>query len=142
MTAPPRVVLDTNVVLSALVFGRGRLGAMRLAWQQKKYVPLVSTDTASELIRALAYAKFRLSGAERDELLADYLPWCTTVRMPARPPRTPVCRDPNDQPFLLLALVGKAACLVSGDKDLLAVAPQFRLPIVTAGQFLKGLEDE
>jgi putative PIN family toxin of toxin-antitoxin system len=138
VTPSPRVVLDTNIVLSALVFAQGRLAPLREAWQQTRCQPLISSATAAELIRALNYPKFKLSDAEQQELLADYLPYCVTVRMPAKPPRTPVCRDPSDIPFLQLAIVGKAHHLVSGDKDLLSVA-RFSRSIITAEQLLSVL---
>ena len=126
MTAPLRVALDTNVVLSALVFGGGVAGRLRGLWQQGIFVPLASTATAQELVRVLAYPKFGLSRADQDELLADYLPYTTTVRVPQPPLRVPVCRDPQDAPFLHLAVAGKAHMLVSGDKDLLALAVEFK----------------
>ena len=125
MTVPRRVVLDTNVVLSALVFGGGAAGRLRGLWQQGAFVPLASTATAHELVRVLAYLKFCLSVADQDELLADYLPYTATVRIPQPPPLVPVCRDPLDAPFLHLAVAGKAQMLVSGDKDLLALAVDF-----------------
>ena len=131
-----RVVMDTNVVLSALVFTQGRLSALRLAWQHSRCRPLVSTATTAELLRALAYPKFKLSAEEQQELLADYLPYCTTVRMPTKLPKTPPCRDPFDVPFLQLAIVGKADHLVTGDKDLLSLANTFAHSIITAEQFL------
>ena len=134
-----RVVIDTNLVLSALVFSQGRLSPLRLAWQGKQCQPLVSTVTATELIRVLAYPKFKLTDADQQELLADYLPYCTTVRMPPRLPATPVCRDKFDLPFLQLAVTGKAAFLVSGDQDLLSLAGEFVCPIITADQFIKTL---
>lgn len=140
MTAPPRVVLDTNIVLSALVFAQGRLAPLRHAWQQARCQPLVSKATAGELIRVLTYSKFRLSTEEQQELLADYLPYCTAVRAPAQPPRTPVCRDPFDVPFLQLAAAGKADFLVTGDRDLLNLARGFACPIVTAEEFLHRLK--
>ena len=139
MTAPPRVVLDTNVVLSALVHTHGRLVPLRHAWQQERARPLVSALSIAELIRALAYPKFRLPNEEQQELLADYLPYCITVRMPARPPRIPACRDPFDLPFLQLAVAGQADYLVTGDRDLLALADRFPCPIVTPAQFLIAL---
>lgn len=140
MSRPPRVVLDTNLVLSALVFANGRLAALRPAWQGGKCVPLVSKPTAAELIRVLAYPKFKLNYEAQQELLADYLPWCVTVRIPNPPPATPACRDPFDQPFLQLAVAGKADFLVSGDQDLLSLADCFDCPIVSADQFIKTLE--
>ena len=135
----PRVVIDTNLVLSALVFAQGRLTPLRHAWQDARCQPLVSKVTAAELLRALAYPKFKLSEAEQQELLADYLPYCATVRMPAKLPATPHCRDPFDVPFLQLASVGKADYLVTGDQDLLSLKGQFVCPIITAEQLLNKL---
>ena len=135
----PVVVIDTNLVLSALVFGGGRLRPLRTAWQSGRCVPLVSAATAAELMRVLAYPKFKLSAADREELLADYLPYCRCVRIPARLPKVPVCRDVNDQMFIELAAVGKADFLVTGDKDLLVLASEFRRPIVSADVFLRRL---
>ncbi|MHB1144693.1 MAG: putative toxin-antitoxin system toxin component, PIN family [Thiobacillus sp.] len=134
------MVLDTNLVLSALVFAQGRLAVLRHAWQSGHCVPLVSKATTAELIRVLAYPKFKLSDEEQQELLADYLPWCATVRIPNPPPVTPECRDSFDQPFLQLAVAGKADYLVSGDQDLLILADRFDCPIVSAEQFIKTLE--
>ncbi|HEY8012054.1 MAG TPA: putative toxin-antitoxin system toxin component, PIN family [Rudaea sp.] len=133
------MVLDTNVVLSALLFAGGIAGRLRGAWQDGLFVPLVNTITAQELIRVLAYPKFRLTANEQQELLADYLPCASVVRMPGRLPAVPKCRDSSDLPFLQLAVVGKAKVLVSGDKDLLALADRFALSIVTPAAFLACL---
>ena len=122
MKAPPRVVLDTNVVLSALLFGGGWAARVRGGWQSGRFVPLASTATARELVRVLAYPKFRLSADEQEQLLADFMPWVQVVQIPDPPPPAPACRDPFDLPFLHLAIAGKAHALVSGDRDLLALA--------------------
>ena len=141
MSAPVRVVLDTNVVLSALVFGGGAAGRVRRAWQQGALLPLASTATVQELVRVLAYPKFRLSQPEQDELLADYLPYTQTVHIPHPPPQVPECRDVLDEPCMHLAVAGKAQVLVSGDQDLLAIAAEFEqvstCPILTLDAFLK-----
>ena len=126
MTSPMRVVLDTNAVLSALVFAGGQAGRLRFGWQQGDFVPLASADSVQELVRVLAYPKFRLSKSDQDELLADYLPYAQTVRIPHPPPPVPECRDTLDMPFLHLAVAGKARVLVSGDKDLLVLAAEFQ----------------
>lgn len=135
MSHPPRLVIDTNLILSALVFASGRLAPLRLAWQSQRVLPLVSRATAAELIRALAYPKFKLAAHEQEELLADYLPYCKTVRIPAPPPATPPCRDAFDVPFLELAVAGKADALVTGDKDLLSLAGKLACPILSAERF-------
>jgi putative PIN family toxin of toxin-antitoxin system len=115
-------VLDTNVVLSALIFGGGPPAGVRAGWQSGRFVPLACTATAGELARVLRYPKFGLSTAEQEELLADYLPWVQVVQVPFPPPKVPRCRDPFDLPFLHLAVAGKAHVLVSRDRDLLALA--------------------
>lgn len=139
MSAPVRVVLDTNVVLSALVFGGGAAAKVRHAWQEGLIIPLASTATIQELVRVLAYPKFRLSAHDQQELLADYLPFVDVVRIPEPPPKVPDCRDTMDLPFLYLARTGKARVLVSGDKDLLAIAEDFAqsggCPIQTLEKF-------
>ena len=141
MSAAVRVVLDTNVVLSALVFRAGAAGQLRLAWQRGLLRPLASTATVQELVRVLAYPKFRLSKADQDELLADYLPYAETVRIPQPLPTVPDCRDVLDLPFMYLAVAGKAQVLVSGDRDLLAIANEFErqssCPIMSLDIFSK-----
>ena len=137
---PPRVVLDTNVVLSALVFGKGSAARLRAAWQHGDFVPLLSTATAHELVRVLAYPKFRLDTAARQELLADCLPHTLVIAIPEPPPPAVAgCRDAFDLPFLHLAVAGRADALVSGDADLLALAGQLRFSILPPNEFLKTL---
>jgi len=140
MRSAPRAVLDTNVVLSALLFSRGRLARLRLEWRQASFHPLVSRATAEEFMRTLAYPKFKLTVEEQRELLADYLPYCTTVNMPANPPRTPPCRDAFDVPFLQLAVVGNADYIVTGDRDLLSLKGRTKSEIITAEAFLGSFD--
>ncbi len=139
ITRAPGVVLDTNVVLSALVFTHGRAVALREAWQAGRCEPHVSKATAGELIQVLGYPKFKLSVDEQRESLADYLPYCRMVTMPAKSPRTPPCRDPFDLPFLQLAVVGKVQFLVTGDRDLLGIQGKLLCPILTLDAFLAAL---
>ncbi len=134
----PRLVLDTNVLLSALLFHAGSLSWLRTAWQSEAICPLASRDTTAELIRVLWYPKFRLTADEHEDLLADYLPWCETVtisKVPENQFEIPACRDPFDKPFLELALAGNADALVTGDNDLLALAEVFSIPILAPRQF-------
>jgi putative PIN family toxin of toxin-antitoxin system len=133
-SVPSRWVLDTSVVLSALIRPGGVAGRLRLAWQAQLFVPLTSRDTVVELIRVLAYPKFKLTPDQQHDLLADYLPWTETTRMPTQLPKVPACRDPNDLPFLQLALASTADALISGDADLLVLATKSHIPILTLAQ--------
>ncbi len=130
-----RVALDTNVFLSALLFSAGRLAWLRHAWQHQEWQPLVCKETVSELMRVLAYPKFKLSEAEQRDLLADFLLYADVVSMPASWPELPVCRDEKDQMFLVLAHVGKASALVTGDADLLAMRNDFPGLIMSAEEW-------
>lgn len=136
-----RVVLDTNVVLSALVFRGGSSARLRAAWQSGIFRPLASAETVQELLRVLAYPKFHLSADEQESLLADYLPCLSAVRVPDPPPEVPACRDPHDRAFLALAVAGRAQLLVSGDRDLLSLAGSASFEILTPADFLRRLGD-
>jgi len=129
---PHRVVLDSNIVLSALLFSEGRLSWIRHAWKRPQIVPLVCPETAEELLRVLNYPKFQLNAAEQQALLADFLPYTDIVHLPASWPDLPTCRDDSDQVFLVLAHVGHATALVSGDADILALRGTLREKIMTA----------
>ena len=85
----------------------------------------------SELSRVLAYSRFGLVPATQRALMEDYLPWCEVIDVPDET-IVPECRDPSDVPFLQLAVASRADALVTGDADLLTLAPVFDIPILTA----------
>lgn len=125
MVKAPRAVLDTNVLVSALLFRSGRLSWLRQAWQTMALRPVMAKPTTEELLRVLAYPKFRLKSAEVKALLEELLPW---VEVFAAPIPSVVMRwtvrDPKDQIFLDLALGAGVDLLLTGDADLLVLADQ------------------
>lgn len=125
-----RVVFDTNTVVSSLLFSSGQLTWLRDAWRSERLIPVVSKRTISELLRVLAYPKFKLNSADREELLADYLPHAEIVGMPDELPDLPRCRDSSDQMFLLLAAVSNADALVTGDKDVLVLKDELPFAVL------------
>jgi uncharacterized protein len=135
-----RIVFDTTTVVSALVFRAGAQSWLRSHWIESACVPLISQATAAELVRVLTYAKFRISPDDQRELLADYLPYCEVVSVKRKCPV--VCRDSRDQPFLELAYAGDAASLVSGDKDLLALAGRTRFLIESPETYRRRMQSE
>ena len=128
-----RVVFDTTTVVSALCFPRGRLRWLIQHWRSPDCNPLVSRATAAEIVRVLAYPKFRLSADDQYDFLADYIPFCETVAVSE--PCAVICRDPRDQSFLDLAQSGRADLLVTGDSDLLVLAGQTEFSIETPEAF-------
>lgn len=115
-----KVVLDTNVVVSALLFEQGRLAWIRGLWFDGRIVPLIARVTIQELLRVLAYPKFAPDEDDIEAVLAAYVPFAETVSAPLRVAgRLPRCHDPHDQVFLELAAAGRAQALVTGDRALL-----------------------
>lgn len=130
-----RVVLGTQVVLSALLATTPQALRIREAWQQKRIVPLISTETAHELIRTLAYPRFGLEPRYQQELLADYLPYCEVVGPVIPSGKLPLCRDPDDTKFLELADAGGAELLVSDAPALREIAPDLTLRLIASADF-------
>ncbi len=129
-----RVVLDTSVLVSAMLFG-GTVGRIRDLWVDGRFVPLVSRDVLEEYVRVLSYPKFQLTEQEvrflvRNEILRYAEPVGTTSVA------TMVVDDPDDDRFLVLAVDGSAQFLVSGDERLLGLRAFRGTRIVTARQFL------
>lgn len=132
--------LDTNTVVSALLFDKGRLVWIRQAWQSSVFAPLVDHDTASELIRVLGYPKLKLTQSEQETLLGDFLPYAETIPSYEWPAELPEIRDPKDVMFLALAKHAGADALVSGDGDILALRGQLGsvviLPVAEFSEWL------
>jgi putative PIN family toxin of toxin-antitoxin system len=126
---PPRVVFDTNVVLSAMLFRSGRLAWLREHWHSGDVAPLASNATVTEFKRILAYTKFGLQSLYQLEALAYYVSACTLLDPFESCPVK--CRDVKDQAFLDLAQCGKADVLVTGDNDLLVLAGRTDFAIET-----------
>lgn len=139
---PFRVVLDTNCLVSALIFARGHTAQLRLAWQCGAIVPVVCKETITELLRVLGYPKFRLSREDVDTLLADFLPWTETVEPGDSHADVEQLRDRDDAVFIHLARMSNALYLVSGDKHLLELRLVFpELNIVAPADFLQKIEN-
>lgn len=141
ITRPRRVVIDTNVAVSALVFRAGRLAWLREAWSDARVVPLVSADTLAELVRVLGYPKLGLTAEEAKTVLAHYMEHAEAVSEVGASVVVPQCRDEDDRMFLRLAYCAHADALVTGDDDLLVIAGKSRIPVVSPESFRRMLQD-
>jgi uncharacterized protein len=128
-----RIVFDTSVAISALLFRKGQLAWLVGHWRDGGCKPLISRETAAELTRVLRYGKFRLPSDLFHEALAAYLPYCEIVEVTRK--CSVVCRDAKDQMFLNLAQSGKADSLVSGDRDLLVLAGRTKFLIESPEEY-------
>jgi putative PIN family toxin of toxin-antitoxin system len=108
----------------------------------RRFVPLCSSETTEELLRALTYPKFKLGEVEIRVLVDSYIRFAEVVQVGGDAlDELPRCRDPDDQMFLELAWCGDADVLVTGDDDLLELADECDFAIETPAEFKKRFED-
>ena len=131
-----RAVLDPNVVISAALSPSGAPAQVLLAWREGRFEAIASPQLVEELARALAYPKLRKRIREEDsQALASLIARGSVLRQDIDdPPR--ISSDPGDD-YLVALAKGNEAVLVSGDRDLLALAPE--LPVFTPRKFLQWL---
>jgi putative PIN family toxin of toxin-antitoxin system len=137
VTSRPRYVLDTNVIVSALLFPNSVPSQAFLAAGKHGEV-ILSEDAVGEIAQVLRRPKFDryVLPEERDWFLATLIRRASIV---APVEKVRMCRDPNDDKWLEIAVAGEAERVISGDNDLLCLQ-QFRaIQIVTPAQFLASL---
>ena len=141
---PPRVVLDANVVISALIrpdSAPGRI--LKAAVEGRALRALLSRPLVEELRRALGYPQLRpylkMSSAEADEFVLLLEQIADAVNLDDHP-APGVCRDPHDEPYLQTALAGRADYVVTGDRDLLDLGEVEGIPILAPAAFERILK--
>lgn len=131
----PRVILDTNVFVSALLF-EGSVASLVPLWKGGALIFILTRSILEEYLRVLAYPRFQLKEDEITDLIADeLLPFVETVI--ERQVKVPPLSDPEDEKFLVASLLGKADFLISGDKVLLKLKKFKTCKILTPSEFLK-----
>ena len=130
-----KVVVDTNVVVSALLFG-GHPGRLIELWQMDAIKPVASKQIIDEYLRVLTYPKFKLSAEEINFLLyQQILPYFDIIDVHLGP--AIIKKDPEDDKFIRCALAGKAKFIISGDQHLLALKFYRKIKIVSPADFIK-----
>jgi putative PIN family toxin of toxin-antitoxin system len=132
-----RVVLDVNVLISALLSRAGAPGQLIALWLEGAFELVVSEELLAALGRALAYPKLRehISREDAAGFIALLRATALMVADAERPDH--ISRDPGDD-YLVALAKASVSVLVSGDRDLLVLAPE--LPIQDAGAFLERLQ--
>jgi uncharacterized protein len=115
-----RLVIDTNVLVSALIFKDSRHLSLRAAWTEKRVTPLLSIATYRELKNVLGYSMFGIDDVQIQQATALLGPFVEWIEIDAeRITALPKCSDRDDQKFLNVALCGSADALITYDKALL-----------------------
>jgi hypothetical protein len=131
-----KVVVDTNVVVSALLFG-GTPGKLIDLWQTGAVKPLASKQIIDEYLRVLTYPKFKLPEEEINFLLyQQILPYFDIIDV--HPGPGIIKKDPEDDKFIRCALAGKEKFIISGDQHLLALKSYRKIKILPPAEFIKS----
>jgi uncharacterized protein len=136
-----RAVIDTNVLIAGLLW-RGPPHAL-LEQVRAGTVSLVSSPALlAALADVIGRAKFDAiltrTNTSREKSLAEVRQLAEVIEPPPLP--QPVCRDPDDDQVLALALAAKAELIVSGDNDLLSLKSFEGIPIVAPAQAITLIE--
>jgi putative PIN family toxin of toxin-antitoxin system len=140
MTARARWVVDTNVLVSAFLWGGVPARIFEAVAEREVQLftskalldELTTTFAKKKLIKAIA-----ATGLSAEELLARYRRISTSIT--AKRLAFTACRDADDDNVLACALTARAVLIVSGDDDLLSMKDFNDIPIMTVAQALRTL---
>jgi len=140
-----RLILDTNILISALLSPQGAPGKLLDAWERKKFT-LVACEALVGEFREVAGRPFfrtRLRDSTAELLAAglrDFSLFCRDL--PSGPSAPYFARDPKDSYLLALAEVSHAEFLVTGDKQLLVLRHHKSTRIVTPAAMMEELKTQ
>ena len=127
-----RVVLDTNVLVSGLAYPGSVPGRILGAWQRGGLDVVLSRYILDEMVRVLPKLSSNKRSPAEIRDLADSFMFVAAIVEPSGEVDEGL-RDQADQPVLGTLLAAQADYLITGDKDLLALAARY--PIVTPAAF-------
>jgi putative PIN family toxin of toxin-antitoxin system len=139
-----RIVLDTNILLSALLSPQGAPARLLDAWERKKFTLVACDELIAELREVAERPFFRARlRASKAELLAaglrDFSFFVETNSIRDMPSQA-VAPDPKDSYLLALAEAGRAEFLVTGDKKLLALKHHQSTRIIAPAAMMEALK--
>ena len=134
-----KVVIDTNVLLSGLMYPEGTPGRMIAAWIENRFDVVLSLDQLAEIGRVLEYPKIRRKLGWDDQKIEQFIKqlYIRAEVIELGEISVEVAGDPDDAPILQTLIATHADILVTGDRDLLALREAY--PIETPVEFLRRL---
>lgn len=135
-----RVVLDTNVIISATLIRGGNEDQILRAWRRGRFDLVLSPPILEELSRALFYEKLqRFRWMSEEEVVALLQALAQASELVSGRMAVKASRDPEDDKFLAAAIEGDAEYVVTGDRDLLVLGRYREVRIVAPAVFLRIL---
>ena len=135
-----KIVLDTNILISSLLF-KGELAGVVELWKKGRIIPILSRDTFDEFKTVLGYPKFSLTTQEMKVIIEEeVLPFFEVIEVTDK--IKGACRDADDDKFIACAVSASADFIVTGDKDLLDMGKYKSVKILSASEFLRMFKSE
>lgn len=134
-----RIVLDTNLFVSALLKPDSNPDRIINLVREEKVLLLISDDICNEIMRVLFYPKIRKRLATSDEELQNFVKLLRTVAIVTIGTTTlpPLAADPDDTKYLICAVEGRADYIVSGDHHLTDLVIYQGIRVVTPAEFIE-----
>ena len=132
------VILDTNILISAILFKGTPLRVLEHCISEEKTDAAISPELLAELIGKLKY-KFGIKNKTLEEL-KDFMENSFLNLMPDY--RTEICRDDSDNKTIDLAIWANGGFIVTGDNDLFELGDYKGIKIITAAQFLEKFKEQ
>jgi putative PIN family toxin of toxin-antitoxin system len=136
-----QVVLDANVLVSAVISSRGAPAQILRLWEEERFDVLVSQPILEELERVLHYPRIQQRYDLPEEDVASFLRFMRSGAIIVEPSDkvTVIERDPSDNRYLECAVAGGASYIVSGDQHLLQLGEFRGIVILPPAGFLVAL---
>jgi hypothetical protein len=135
------VVLDTNVLISALLSQKGAPIQLLRAWRSREFNVAVSEAILDEYKRVIAYGhlkgKLQFAGRPVETIISEFQEFGILIEPSGEWPIVP--GDPDDAMILACAVAGRADFIVSGDRHLLDLGQYQGVRIFTPAAFLLHL---
>jgi putative PIN family toxin of toxin-antitoxin system len=133
-----KVVIDTNIFISAFGWGRKPYKIMELL-EKGRFRNCLSEEILAELIKSLAYPKLQFSSTVQINIIEFILAYSDIYEVKER---LNITYDPDDNKFIECALSAKAKVIITGDKSLLSLQEVMGIRIIRPEDFLQILKVE
>jgi putative PIN family toxin of toxin-antitoxin system len=136
-----RAVVDTNILIRAVIKPDGTVGPVVKRLAAGHYVLIYSHELLVELLEKLELPRIKQKYHVEDEDIADLVALLALRGEFVIPEvKVTVCRDSEDNMVIEAALSGSAACVVTGDEDLLSLGTYEGVEFISPRAFLSRLD--
>ena len=132
------IVIDTNVVASAIFFGGKPAELLKLVLLRRAISAVATLEILEEYQATIDYLLGKYNGKK---LNFTVVPLFSAMEIINSSSTITLCRDPDDDKFISCAIDGKCLYIVSGDKDLLTLKEVQNVQIVNVTNFFRLLAE-